>query len=100
MNQLSIQGHRCLAGLLFASLCLGSFANAHAQSFTVNCASDQGPFLRRGQGYLYSWWHTRESPMHGNLELKPNSWRIGYWGTWDYEYQPMVDQGVNTSRSS
>ena len=68
-----------------------SFLPAHAQSFTVNCASDQGPLLRRGQGYLYSWWHTRESPMHGNLELKPNSWRIGYWGTWDYEYQPMVD---------
>jgi hypothetical protein len=46
---------------------------AGAQSFTANFASDQGPFLRRGQGYLYSWWRTRESPMRGNLELKPNS---------------------------
>ena len=79
---------------LFAALFLPALS-AHAQSFTANFASDQGAFLRRGQGYLYSWWHGRESPMHGNLELKPNSWRIGYWGTWDYEYQPMVDQGVN-----
>ena len=61
----------------------------------MNFNDDQGTFNRVAQGYLYSWWHTRESPMHGNLELKPNSWRIGYWGTWDYEYQPMVDQGVD-----
>lgn len=80
--------------LLAVALAAVSATSATAQSVTVNFNDDQGPFLRRAQGYLYSWWHGRESPQHGNLELKPNSWRIGYWGTWDYEYQPMQDQGV------
>ena len=71
------------------------FFGAEVKALTVNFSDDRGPVTRPGQGYLYSWWHTRESPMHGNLELKPTSWRIGYWGTWDYEYQPMVDQGVS-----
>jgi hypothetical protein len=89
------RSRRCLAGLVVGVFCLGALPSAHAQFLTVNFASDQGPVLRRGQGYLSSWWHTRESPRHGNLELKPTSWRIGYWGTWDCDYQPMVDQGVN-----
>jgi hypothetical protein len=68
---------RSIASAALLALLLAAPSLSHAQSFTANFASDQGPFLRRGQGYLYSWWHTRESPQHGNLELKPNSWRIG-----------------------
>jgi hypothetical protein len=85
--------HSVVAGLA-AILCLSALPSARAQSLTVDFANDRGPVTRPMQGYLYSWWHTRESPRAGNLELKPNSWRLGYWGSWDYEYQPMVDQGV------
>ncbi len=96
MLSLRLMNRLKFASFAFALMLMSVLAPfAGAQSFTANFASDQGPFLRRGQGYLYSWWHGRESPMHGNLELKPNSWRIGYWGTWDYEYQPMADQGVD-----
>ncbi len=86
--------HAAPLSLLAAAWLLTQPRTGAAQSLSVDFANDRGPVTHPGSGWLYSWWHTRESPAHANLELKPTSWRIGYWGTWDYEYQPMLDQGV------
>jgi hypothetical protein len=90
----SLLRSRNVFGLLSAALLFSAAPRAQAQSFSVNFADDQGPVTHAMSGWLYSWWHTREAPVHGTIELNPTSWRVGYWGTWDYEYQPMLDAGI------
>lgn len=83
-----------LFGLIGAGFLFSAPQAAVGQSFTVDFGNDQGEITHAMSGWLYSWWHTRPSPAHGNLEVNATSWRVGYWGTWDYEYQPMLDAGI------
>ena len=53
------------------AILLAASPAASAQSFSVNFADDQGPLTHAMSGWLYSWWHSREAPAHGNLEIKP-----------------------------
>jgi hypothetical protein len=83
-----------LSGLIGAGVLFSATPSAVGQSFSVDFGNDQGEVTHAMSGWLYSWWHTRESPAHANLEVNATSWRVGYWGTWDYEYQPMLDAGI------
>ena len=69
-------------------------AGADDSTLQVDFSRDQGPADHRYSGFLYSWWNGRTPPDWSLTDLLPQYWRVGYWGTWDAQYQNMVDAGV------
>ena len=60
----------------------------------IDMADGLGAATHRYSGFLYSWWTGKAPPAWGLKDLKPQTWRVGYWGTWDSEYPSMVGAGV------